>query len=62
MARNGIEQVNYLIKRRKSGMSNADFKNELFYLYELGLKDGINFEKGYQIFKNKKNTNEKRCY
>ena len=39
MARNYTEQINYLMKRRNSGMSNSDYETELRKLYELGIYD-----------------------
>jgi hypothetical protein len=45
MARNVHEQIVYLMKRRKGGMSNADFQKELERLYDLGFEDG----RGYDI-------------
>ena len=45
MARNKEEQINYLLKRRQSAMSQQDFKIELEYLYDLGFLDG----RGYHI-------------
>lgn len=58
MTRNVTEQINYLLKRRKSGMSNADFKNELFYLCELGFKEGKEWEDQYWIYKIKKESTD----
>ena len=37
---NVIQQISYVLKQRKSKMSDADFKNELFYLFELGFNVG----------------------
>lgn len=45
MARNKEEQIAYLLKRRKSAMSQQDFKKELEVLYDLGCLD----ERGYHI-------------
>ena len=39
MARNKTEQINYLMKRRNSGMSDSDYEKELRKLYELGIYD-----------------------
>lgn len=44
MARNVQEQIAYLMKRRKSGMSNADFQKELERLYNLGFEDGRDYD------------------
>ena len=43
MSRNKTEQLNYLIKRRNSGMSDDDYEKELNYLYELGYNNGRNY-------------------
>ena len=40
MSRNHREQINYLMKRRNSGMSDKDYESELKKLYELGQYDG----------------------
>ena len=44
MARNVQEQIDYLMKRRKGGMSNADFQKELERLYNLGFEDGRDYD------------------
>lgn len=43
MARNKHEQIQYLMKRRVSGMSDNDFNKELWRLYYLGFDDGRNY-------------------
>lgn len=43
MARNKDEQIQYLTKRRVSGMSDKDFKKELERLYNIGFDDGRNY-------------------
>lgn len=40
--RNQSEQIAYLIKHRRDGMSNADFEKELETLFELGYNEGYN--------------------
>ena len=45
MARHKQEQISYLTKRRRSGMSDADFTKELERLYDIGIEDG----RGYDI-------------
>ena len=52
---NVIQQISYVLKQRKSKMSDADFKNELFYLFELGFNVGKEWENQYWIYKLKKN-------
>ena len=43
MARNKVEQIAFLIRRRNSGMSASDFKKELEYLYETGVYEGRDY-------------------
>ena len=40
MARNTEEQIAYLLKRRRGGMSDADYEKQLRYLHELGYDYG----------------------
>lgn len=44
MARNKYKQIEYLMKRRVSGMSNKDFMEELERLYNIGFDDGRNYD------------------
>lgn len=44
MARNKQEQILYMLKRRRGGMSDADYIKELERLYELGFNDGRNYD------------------
>lgn len=43
MARNKYEQIDYLMKRRVSGMSSRDFNKELIRLYNIGFNDGRSY-------------------
>ena len=38
--RNEFEQIAYIMKHRRDGMSDADFKKELETLLEIGYSDG----------------------
>lgn len=53
-----IQHINYILKERKSGMSDEDFKNELFRLFELSFNLGKEWEDRYWIFKLKKERND----
>ena len=53
-----IQHINYILKERKSGMSDEDFKNELFRLLELSVNLGKEWEDQYWIFKLKKERND----
>lgn len=44
MARNKQEQIAYLTKRRRGGMSDKDYMSELERLYNLGFEDGRNYD------------------
>jgi len=43
MARNKIEQIAYLQKRRYSGMSVNEYEKELERLYQLGFDEGRDY-------------------
>lgn len=58
MNENVIQHISYVLEQRKSGMSDADFKNELFYLFELGFIAGKEWEDQYWIYKLKKQRND----
>jgi len=45
MARNHVEQINYLLKVRKGkhgGMSDRDYREQLEKLFSLGFEEGRN--------------------
>lgn len=49
MARNHIEQVNYLLKVRRGkhgGMSDKDYRMELERLFTIGVNEGLNYVNG----------------
>ena len=53
-----IQHINHILKERKSGMSDEDFKNELFRLFELSFNLGKEWEEQYWIYKLKKQRND----
>ena len=47
MARNKNEQINYLLKVRRGkhgGMSDADYRQQLQNLFELGFEEGRTYQ------------------